>query len=398
MHEIDRTRLGIGWQLFPYTGWGVFGINLARQFLARGLALPVPLVAPELGDAEVPVAAELRPALEAWYELGAALARHPQGEPFEVRYPVLHGLGNDLIGSAELQQIRGAPDFGMVFFEDTRFSPASLAQGRSRFRRILAGSSWNAEVLRARGLSNVSVCLQGIDTSVFFPRPKTDAFPGRFVVFSGGKLEYRKGQDLVIAAFREFHAQHPDALLVAAWHNFWPASVGSLARSPYVRGVPGYDESGQLRLAPWLAENGLPEGSFIALPPLPNARMAEVYRELDVALFPNRAEGGTNLVAMECLASGVFAILSNNTGHLDLIGATDSYALEEQVNVVPVTREEGVEGWGESSVEEIVMALEWTYANREAARASGEASARSMANWDWGRQAAHLHREIFAAL
>ena len=396
--RVDRSRLGIGWQLFPSTGWGVFGINFAKQLLAQKLAVPVPLIEPLLGGADDATAAALRPALEAWRELSAALTKLPPGGSLEVAYPVLHGLGNDLASGSELQTIHGTPDFGMVFFEDTRFTPAALAHARERFRRILAGSTWNAEVLRARGLANVSVCLQGVDTSVFRPRPKANAFPGRFVVFSGGKLEYRKGQDLVIAAFRAFHAQHPDALLVTAWHNFWPASVASLARSRYVRGLPDYDEDNQLRLAAWLADNGLPEDSFVALPPQPNSRMADVYREVDVALFPNRAEGGTNLVAMECLASGAFCILSNNTGHLDLIRATDCYVLEEQASVQPALPGEGVDGWGESSVDEILMALEWTYSDRDAARASGEACARSMAGWDWAIQAAKLYAEIEAAL
>ena len=51
----------------------------------------------------------------------------------------------------------------------------------------------------------------------------------------------------------------------------------------------------------------------------PNVGMPHVLHEADVALFPNRAEGGTNLVAMECLASGIPTILSANTGHLDLL-------------------------------------------------------------------------------
>jgi hypothetical protein len=37
------------------------------------------------------------------------------------------------------------------------------------------------------------------------------------VVFSGGKLEHRKGQDLVIRAFVRFVQRHPDAVLVTAW-------------------------------------------------------------------------------------------------------------------------------------------------------------------------------------
>jgi glycosyltransferase involved in cell wall biosynthesis len=47
--------------------------------------------------------------------------------------------------------------------------------------------------------------------------------------------------------------------------------------------------------------------------------MPSVLQEMNVAVFPNRAEGGTNLVAMECMACGLPVILSGNTGHLDLI-------------------------------------------------------------------------------
>ena len=36
-------------------------------------------------------------------------------------------------------------------------------------------------------------------------------------------------------------------------------------------------------------------GRVIDVGQLPNGVMAPVYRECDVALFPNRAEGGTNL-------------------------------------------------------------------------------------------------------
>ena len=36
-------------------------------------------------------------------------------------------------------------------------------------------------------------------------KPATDAdLEGKWLLFSGGKLEVRKGQDLIIAAFRKF--------------------------------------------------------------------------------------------------------------------------------------------------------------------------------------------------
>ena len=42
------------------------------------------------------------------------------------------------------------------------------------------------------------------------------------MVFSGGKFELRKGQDVVIRAYRVLEDRHPDVMLVNAWFNPWP--------------------------------------------------------------------------------------------------------------------------------------------------------------------------------
>jgi glycosyltransferase involved in cell wall biosynthesis len=63
---------------------------------------------------------------------------------------------------------------------------------------------------------------------------------GRFVVFSGGKLERRKGQDILMAAFKQFRDRHPraDALLVVAWHNYWPEYMKDIGSAGHVQGYP----------------------------------------------------------------------------------------------------------------------------------------------------------------
>jgi glycosyltransferase involved in cell wall biosynthesis len=88
-----------------------------------------------------------------------------------------------------------------------------------------------------------------------------------------------------------------------------------------------------------------------------NSRLAPVYCECDVGLFPNRAEGGTNQVAMECIACGVPTILSANTGHCDLLHAAGVIPLHDQRRVPGQWSE-----WGESNVDEIIAALERVYA------------------------------------
>ena len=61
--------------------------------------------------------------------------------------------------------------------------------------------------------------LQGVDTAVFNPIPVPRLINARLVIFSGGKLEIRKGQDIVIHAFRELLADLSRFSFIASWCN-----------------------------------------------------------------------------------------------------------------------------------------------------------------------------------
>jgi glycosyltransferase involved in cell wall biosynthesis len=222
--------------------------------------------------------------------------------------------------------------------------------------------------------------VQGIDPALFHPAPCSGALGDRFAVFSGGKLEFRKAQDLVLLAFRAFAERHPEAVLVTAWHSPWPEVAVTLNRNPAIAPV-AKSEDGKIDAAAWARANGLREDQFIDVGSIPNHLMARVLREMDVALFPNRCEGGTNLVAMECLACGIPTIVSDNTGHKDLVatGAPYPLALQRPVAFDGI----GTEGWGESDIDEIVEALERVWRDRQAARCRGAFGAATMDDWAW---------------
>lgn len=114
--------------------------------------------------------------------------------------------------------------------------------------------------------------------------------------------------------------------------------------------------------------------------------MPKVQAQADVAVFPNRCEGGTNLMAMECLASGLPTILSANTGHLDLIDERHCYPLTSQDRVDVVAPFGGTEGWGESNVDEVLDLLDRVYHERTEAEKRGAAAAQFMRDWTWGRR------------
>jgi glycosyltransferase involved in cell wall biosynthesis len=216
-------------------------------------------------------------------------------------------------------------------------------------------------------------------------------------VFSGGKLERRKGQDLALAAFKVFAARHPDALLVTAWHSPWPKVASTLDVSGLAAPVR-FAADGAVDIVGWAVASGVPAGQILDLGVIPNASLPPVLREMDVALFPNRCEGGTNLVAMECMACGVPAILSKNSGHLDLIEDGACYPLERQGELAGKEGPFGdVPGWGESDIDEIVAALEAAYADRAEARRRGLAGAEILKRYSWA-ETARAMKEIVLPL
>lgn len=85
---------------------------------------------------------------------------------------------------------------------------------------------------------------------------------------------------------------------------------------------------------------------------LEQAQLASLLREsVDVALFPNRCEGGTNLVAMEAAASGVPLLVTRGTGQADLHDMLGGHVLAMDGTVVDDV--EGEEGWMEADVDEV---------------------------------------------
>lgn len=382
-----RRQVFIHWGLSSFTGFGIYGLNLALAWandpdLAPICSMPFP-------DGEVrldpPRARLLEPIVTASHELTEQL-KGAAGRTAVLDGPMLAALGNDFgMGAVYGERVVGKPTIGVPFFETARLAPEALERARL-FPRHVVGSSWNRDVLEAHGLPRPDLVLQGIDPTLFHPAPRTGVLGDRFVVFSGGKLERRKGQDIALAAFRAFAQSHPDAFMAAAWASHWP----DLARTVDVSGLcapVAFRPDGRVDAAAWAAASGVPAGQFMDLGAAPNNRLPAVLREVDVALFTNRCEGGTNLVAMECMACGVPTVLSANTGHRDLIEGDNCFPLLTQAPVAGQEGFEGLEGWGESSVDEAVAALERAYRDRDSARRVGQAGAATLSRLTWARTA-----------
>jgi glycosyltransferase involved in cell wall biosynthesis len=390
-----RTGVAFDWEVSSYTGWGVYGLNLALAW-AQDPEIEA-ICTHEIDTAALDLDAlgwlTIQPCLRQSKEMWDQLKPLAGGRAAQISGPLLRGV-NAGFGEANPYGVtlKGKPNLAVCFLE-TPLEPDALERARA-FDLVIAGCRWNEALLRAQGMERVTTILQGIDPSLFHPAPRRGLLGDRFVVFSGGKLERRKGQDLVVAAFKLFAERHPDALLIAAWRSPWPKLARSLDHSGIAAPVP-FREDGQADARGWIVANGLKPSQFLDLGMAPNAAMPRILREADVALFPNRCEGGTNLVAMEAMACGVPAILAANTGHLDLIEGENCYALSRQAALTgPEAGVNGVAGWGESDVEEILEALERAYADREDARRRGLAGARTLSRLTWAETARRMKATV----
>jgi glycosyltransferase involved in cell wall biosynthesis len=370
------SEIGIGWEIGVLSGWGMYGLNLCLELVRRGVSPALFFVNRTFAAAPPPALAEAVADSRKWF---AAFEAGPVALPF----PMLHALGDQLAFFSGMRGLKGTCNVGVAFCESATVPPANLAVARG-FDLLIAGSRWNEAMFTRYGLPT-RFCPQGVDLTLFTPGPGDGRFNGRFVVFSGGKLEYRKGQDLVIAAFKRFHARHPDALLVTAWHNPWPEAALEIGKSPHIVAPPQV-VAGRLQIAAWMQANGIPADACVDVGPVAHQALPALLRTIDVALLPSRCEGGTNLVAMECMAVGRPVILSRNTGHLDLIRDDNCYSLDLQIPMGEVTGVADLAGWGESVIDEIVAKLETAYTDRADAASRGAAAAAFMQGWGWPQQ------------
>lgn len=393
----NRLPLVIHWHLSATNGWGIYGSQLALQLAGdRDLR---PMICSPTPIEKLAFDALRNHRVRSVWEDSAELHRQAAAFPkqtVKVNGAVLSALNDQMVGGwlgAGETDLVGSPDVAVVFIVDTNLDSAARERSK-RYDLIVAGSSWNLDLLTAAGIGPVAFVLQGIDHTLFHPAPRSGVMGNRFMIFSGGKLEFRKGQDLLLRAFAAFRTRHPDAHLVTAWHSPWPALARGLSLREGVPPVP-VDAEGRLDVRKWAAAFGVPPDAITDLGPVPHAQMPTLLREMDVAVFPNRCEPGTNLVAMECMACAVPVILSRNTGHLDIAFDDCTYALTHQGQIAPIPQlARGTDGWGESDVDEILEALESVWRDREESVRRGLLGAERMAKLSWSNQVGQLKQAL----
>jgi glycosyltransferase involved in cell wall biosynthesis len=290
-------------------------------------------------------------------------------------------------------QARGTHNYGYTFFENelTRQS----IENANRYDRILAGSTWCRDRMLEKGITNCDVLIQGIDPNRFYPI-KSEKSQDRFIIFSGGKFELRKGQDIVLRAVKILQDKYPDIYLVNCWYNLWAESLRQMTSSPYI--TFSYSEN-----ASWIDtmqrtyhDNGLDASRVATMELVPHRQLRSLFKQTDIGVFPNRCEGGTNLVLMEYMACAKPVIASFASGQKEIITEQNALLLR-QLKDINILSDDGslVGRWQDPSLDELVAQLEYAYHHREATKNMARQAGEDLQQFTWKHCAERLVNIIY---
>jgi glycosyltransferase involved in cell wall biosynthesis len=295
-----------------------------------------------------------------------------------------------------IQHILHPYDVGFAVFEEDRLPEIAVNRAKRWYRHLATGSTYCAEVLKQHGFENVSTVLHGVDSRTFHPSDAArEIFPGKFVVFSGGKFELRKGQDIVIRAYKVLQDRHPNVAFVNSWFNLWPPTRDTMVLSKLIDYSPPQTNSHPEWIRSMLTANGIDMRRVLTIGMRDNRLLPRVYHNTDVGLFPNRAEGGTNMVMMEYMACGKPVVGAFNTGHKDVLSEQSAVLIRNHQPMSVKDKDGAVTAhWCDPDLEETIEKLEWAYQNREKLKEMGRQAAVDMSGFTWKRVAEGLLKAI----
>ena len=406
------THIYFDWRVDPFTGWGIFGQNLAKYAILHGhritnFAAPLDISGTNPVDKDI----FARFYRESYKDFKQVKVKGSLTDPQAYFFMALSGNWKDYAKRLEdSKTVKGSIPVGVIAFENITPSPEAVALMNQKLAGVICVSEINQRVLQEHGVKNTATIIQGVSTDVFSPSlvtPPLVAPPigssgnNPFYIFSGGKLEIRKAQDVVTKVFREILKSIPHATLVTAWHSSYGAGfVDRFNRQKALEHPFVYDsETERLDVVASLQANGISSDRVIDLGPVQNRDFAAIHRNMHCALFLSKFEGGTNLPAMETIASGVPTILSAASGHLDLLNISPSLTpLAVSQSVMPsfVDQKSGqvltldqvprFKGWFFPAVSETVKMVDKIYKNYDWARSLALKSAQDLSHYSWHRQ------------
>lgn len=198
-----------------------------------------------------------------------------------------------------MQHIGKGPRIGFPFFEKNAFDTITQFHLKNQDLVIVA-SKWAKEIVERHGQPDVEVVNIGVDP-IF--SPDFNAFKRDKIVFLNiGKIEKRKGHDVLAQYFAEATEGIDDAELWMMWDNPFlkPEETQEWVRN--YRSILGQ------------------KVKFINRVSLKD--LVNVINEADIGIFLSRAEGW-NMPLLECMACGKDIIATDYSAHTEFLPIMD---------------------------------------------------------------------------
>jgi glycosyltransferase involved in cell wall biosynthesis len=283
----------------------------------------------------------------------------------------------------DLFRFAGKPRVAISTIEVNKL-PEDWPRNFNQMDAVWVPSTYNKKVFEESGVTKpVSVVKEGINADLYNPFHKKFEVlekDKRFKFLAVGKLENRKGYDILLKAWtKAFKPEEKDKVaLFTLWHN--PFAQLDYSRFLYSLHLPAHIEP-------------------IELEPIPNdAMMAQLYNSVDAFVWGTRAEGfGRPL--LEAMACGTPAISPVHTGIADFFDS--SVGTEVKVNGWEQAKDPMFGGtinqgeWAEPSVDSLAEQLRNVYENYEEAKKKAALARRRVEEaWTWEHAAKDFVAEL----
>lgn len=391
---MQKKNVLIAWPLTPFTGWGNYAIQITKKLIEKGSV-----------NIYTAHAIDTTNSCNFFWRVWAdriqkrskniieRMSIKQENERLETNCDiVIEALGN----FKAKQDVKGRFMVGVIFFERSKI-PDEYIELIKSYDLIITGSSWNLKVLKDAGVENTKLIYQGIDNGSFNHGKEPKLIKRTLVIYAGGKLEIRKGQDIVIEAFKKLIKDYPNVLLIACWANLGGIGDNTMVLSKYIDKNPKSGKSEDIEK--WIEECGIPKNNYIVPRVMANKDLVGLIKQSDSAVFMSRCEGGTNLMAMETLACGIPTVVSSNTGHNDLIRSGVRHIVglkgnkvENCISNIYGGDDEGV--WSEVDPDELVKVWKDQIERKEYWQRVGREEAKALDTWSWERSTEEFMKAI----
>lgn len=239
------------------------------------------------------------------------------------------------------------PFFGMPIFEVNGFTQQEVVHLNS-LDHIIVNSQWASSIVQQYCKTPVSVAPLGVDISVF--KPDTRHIEKKdFMFLNVGKMEKRKGHDILIDAFNKAFTKNMDVKLYLLWDNQFP----NCNRQYWID----------------LAKKSRMGSQIYPLARIPDPdTVVMLMQQADCGVFPFRAEGW-NLPLLEMMACNKPVIATNYSAPTEYLKEENAYLLDYEMESAQDNEWKQFNGqfqWAKPNVDQLVEWMRYVYKQRPA--------------------------------